>query len=65
MNEIKKCKTCTRDLPSSYKHNKCESCRNKKIDEAKKILKVVGQVGSVVTPVVVGMLMNKTKKKKK
>ena len=54
MKEIKKCK-----------HNKCESCRNKKIDEAKKILKVVGQVGSVVTPVVVGMLMNKTKKKKK
>ena len=45
MKEIKKCKTCTRDLPLSYKHNKCESCRNKKIDEAKKILKVVGQVG--------------------
>lgn len=65
MKEIKKCKICTRDLPSSYKHNKCESRRNKKIDEAKKILKVVGQVGSVVTPVVVGMLMNKTKKKKK
>lgn len=36
MNEIKRCKTCTRDLPSSYKHNKCESCRNKKIDGAKK-----------------------------
>ena len=65
MKEIIKFLTCTRDLPSSYKHNKCESCRNKKIDEAKNILKVVGQVGSVVTPVVVGMLMNKTKKKKK
>jgi hypothetical protein len=65
MNEIKRCKTCTRDLPSSYKHNKCESCRNKKIDGAKKILKVVERVGGVVAPVVVGMLLNKTKNKKK
>lgn len=65
MNEIKKCKTCTRDLPSSYKRNKCESCRNKKIYGAKKILKVVEQVGVVVAPVVVGMLLNKTKNKKK
>ncbi|MDU5072506.1 MAG: hypothetical protein E6238_06310 [Streptococcus sp.] len=65
MNEIKRCKTCTRDLPSSYKHNKCESCRNKKIDGAKRILKVVERVGGVVAPVVVGMLLNKTKNKKK
>lgn len=65
MNEIKRCKTCTRDLPSSYKHNKCESCRNKKIDGAKKILKVVERVGGIVAPVVVGMLLNKTKNKKK
>ena len=65
MNEIKKCKICTRDLPSSYKHNKCESCRNKKIDGAKKILKVVERVGGIVAPVVVGMLLNKTKNKKK
>lgn len=65
MNEIKRCKTCTRDLPSSYKYNKCESCRNKKIDGAKKILKVVERVGGVVAPVVVGMLLNKTKNKKK
>ena len=65
MNEMKKCKTCTRDLPSSYKHNKCESCRNKKIDGAKRILKVVERVGGVVAPVVVGMLLNKTKNKKK
>ncbi|WP_288203538.1 hypothetical protein [uncultured Streptococcus sp.] len=65
MNEMKKCKTCTRDLPSSYKHNKCESSRNKKIDGAKKILKVVERVGGVVAPVVVGMLLNKTKNKKK
>ena len=65
MNEIKRCKTCTRDLPSSYKHNKCESCRNKKIDGGKRILKVVERVGGVVAPVVVGMLLNKTKNKKK
>lgn len=65
MNEINRCKTCTRDLPSSYKHNKCESCRNKKIDGAKKILKVVERVGGIVAPVVVGMLLNKTKNKKK
>lgn len=42
MKEIKKCKICIRDLLLSYKYNKCELCRNKKIDEVKKIFKVVG-----------------------
>jgi len=37
----------------------------KKYMEQKKILKVVEQVGVVVAPVVAGMLLNKTKNKKK
>ena len=42
MTEMKKCKKCNRNLPSAYKYNKCEACRNKNVDAVKKFVKAVG-----------------------
>ncbi|MBM7643401.1 hypothetical protein [Streptococcus loxodontisalivarius] len=38
------CKKCNRNLPTNYKYKKCESCRNIKIENTKKV--VVGTVGA-------------------
>ena len=50
------CKKCKKPLPNGYKHKKCESCRNKSIEEIKNVgkvgLSVVAFVGMTVVAVV-------------
>lgn len=58
MTESNTCNKCGRNLPTNYKYKQCESCRNKKIDSAKKVgidtLKVLGAVGSIALTIFLG-----------
>ncbi|MGT2950720.1 hypothetical protein BU202_05460 [Streptococcus cuniculi] len=52
------CKKCGRNLPTNYKYKKCESCRNKRIETAKKVvfgtITVLGTVGSIAVTIFSG-----------
>lgn len=56
--EIKLCKNkdCQKVLPKDYKHKLCESCRNKRIDTAKDIVKGTLAVGGTALGVVVTVI---------
>ncbi len=49
--EEKRCKKCQRKLPMDYKHARCEYCRGRSAQCAKKVglgvLSVVGVIGAV------------------
>ena len=59
---IKKCKKCQRELPSDYKYNLCENCRNQKVSNAKKIAGIAfGVVGAAVSAVALGAIKRNKK----
>ena len=60
--EIKKCRKCQRELPSDYKYNLCENCRNREVSKFKKIGGIaLGVVGAAVSAVALAAI-NKDKK---
>ena len=46
--EIKKCKKCDKELPSGYKYDCCEACRNQKAGVMKKVAKWGGGAAAVL-----------------
>ena len=48
----KVCKKCQRPLPKGYKHEYCESCRNKHVQGVKTCLKATAGLASIALVVV-------------
>ena len=62
--EQKKCKNkkCKRLLPEDYKYKYCENCRNKQMEQSKKLLGLVFLAGGTVVSVITKGKINPNKK---